>query len=295
MRKILSTFLLCFVGISFAQEASFRPLISTDLNRLHPHARGLFAGWLMNEGNGNKFIDFTGNGFHASRPVDLDANMFWQVHERGYGIKFSAGTGSRFFEVEPGIANLINVPDVTAGLTIVASVFIDSWDERRIISKSSAGSAENDHKWMLGAISSTGNKYRARIETGGSTTTLVSDDNYNLNTWMQVSVVYDNSNIILRIIEEHGSVSRKSTAATGVLASTTNDCLIGGHPGFPDDDGKVWSGNMEYIYLYNRPLTESELIEIDRDPYAMFRQPLYARILKSTAVAAARRRAIIIF
>lgn len=294
MRKLLFSFFVLFSVSAFSQpddrpERPYnRPLIGTRLIPGHPLAEKMFGAWLFNERGGSRIYDSVSGA--SATTVDQTFMDSWN-HQFGRGLlpEFTAATDREFILDDSNY----NVPDITKGFTVVAFAYVDNWNQRRIISKSIVGTNAADHRWMLGIVTSSGNKARIRVRSGGTTRTLVGTRNLQLGQWIQFSLEYDQENIHITTIEEDGFFNRDETVAGGDLVSDGNPCHIGHQPG--GDTTTNWDGQIEYIYLYNRYLSDEELKELHRDPYQMWQEPFLGRMLKIAAAAAAvdRRRFII--
>jgi len=260
-----------------------RPMLGARLIPGHPLAEKMFGAWLFNERGGSRIYDNV-YGISATTTNQTLMDSWSHIFGRELLPEFS-GVSGRYYALLAGTGEPdYNIPDITKGLTIVAFVYVDTWDQRRIISKSADGTAESDHRWMLGLITSSGNKARIRLKTGGTTQTLVGTVNLTAQRWNQFSLRYDRATMYMTCIEEDGNFVVDSQSATGDLTSDGEACFIGGQPGGGNET--EFDGQIEYIYLYNRFLSDEELRELHRDPYQLWQQPLYdVRLQVSAAVA----------
>jgi hypothetical protein len=251
------------------------PELGAALNHDHPLAIDMFAGWLFNTG-GMKVYDIvrykknssaSDGTWQGTDPPDLILTQYGRLP------KFSGLATSHYYKINDLTTVALNVPDVNKGLTIVAFVRNDDTNERRIISKALSTSGA-DHIWMLGNIST--QAWRARVNISGTTQTLVTANNTNINqAWYLVAVTYDGAELRLHTIGVNVSGSRDAlkytTAAasySGALASNGYPVYIGYNPGGASTAN--WLGHIRWIYLYNRALSVDEFYQLYYDPYQMF-------------------------
>lgn len=82
MKKLLKIFLvLCLTTTAFSQ---YKPILGRQVNLAHPLAPT--AGWLFNEGSGNKVFDLSGNGYDLT--FNAAGNVSWTSGKFGPALNF---------------------------------------------------------------------------------------------------------------------------------------------------------------------------------------------------------------
>ena len=146
-----------------------------------------------------------------------------------------------------------DVPSGNDELTITSWVNFNGFgvSDARIVSKSTS-TAEAAHYYMLSTI--TGPVLRARLKTGGTTTTLVASSG-TLSTGVDYFAVlhYDGSTMTIYL----DCVDVGNTPKSGnVDVSGSVELWIGENP---DDSGRELDGKLEDLRIYSRALSISEL------------------------------------
>ncbi|MBW2256992.1 MAG: LamG domain-containing protein, partial [Deltaproteobacteria bacterium] len=127
----------------------------------------------------------------------------------------------------------------------------------RILSKAT-GTAEADHYFMLGTISSGASVVlRFRLKTGGTTTTLIGSGALPEDTWVHAAAVYDGSFMELFL----NGIPVGSTPKTGALSTNaTVGVWIGSNP--PLASSKPWDGLIDEVRIYDRALTAADILSL---------------------------------
>jgi chitodextrinase len=207
-----------------------------------PPVSGLVAHWRLDEGGGSSAGDAAG-----SYTGTLANGAQWT------GGQIAGGVGL------DGVDDYIALPglDVAgSALTIAAwvrSTAFSSSVDQRFVSKA-AGTAEQDHYWMLGQTMVAGqNRLRLRLKTNGNTATLVaSSGNLPVGTWYHAAATYDGANMRLYV----NGVEVGSLVKTGALTTSSSASVnIGRNP----DGSNYMSGVIDDVRIYNRGLTSAEI------------------------------------
>lgn len=169
----------------------------------------------------------------------------------GNGIKFD---GNDF-------VNMSSFNVVGSAMTISAWINPASLTgDPRIISKTS-GPTEGAHRWMLGIVSGS-NQLRARIQTSGVTTTLVSGPAIPAGHWTHVAMTYDNVNVKIY----YNGVEVGSSPKSGSVSTSTDPVIIGANinnialPSYTS----YFNGTIDDVGLWNRTLSSGEIKDLYR-------------------------------
>ncbi|MEL6185598.1 MAG: ADYC domain-containing protein, partial [Myxococcota bacterium] len=144
--------------------------------------------------------------------------------------------------------------DVGSTITISAWVKPESFEgkereEARIISKTS-GLSTHSHDWMLGFGQG---RLRARIRTGGRTSTVLSHGQVDLGAWHHVAMTFDGAFIRLYI----DGVLDRAEAKTGALSARSVNVGVGSQPVGLGNRGL--DGAIDGLRVYGRALTDVEI------------------------------------
>ena len=150
---------------------------------------------------------------------------------------------------------------VGGGITLSLWLNPDNYahDDARVLSKA-IGIGENDHWWML---STQGLdrvlRFRLKTDDGEGTTTLLADSGRVLtNEWTHAAATWDGSTMrIYQNLHEVGSMVKGGGA---VAMDATISAAIGNQPLGAGD--KHWDGLIDEVRIYNRGLSEPELLYV---------------------------------
>jgi VCBS repeat-containing protein len=213
--------------------------------------------WLpLDEGSGTVAGDISGRGNHGSLV-------------NGASFASGSGDGSPFSVQFDGVNDRIDLGglDVNgSGLTLAAWFRADSFpgpsSDPRLISKAS-GLNDPEHIFMLSTIQVGSNvRLRARVRTGGTTTTLVaSSGNLSIGQWYHAAMTYDGSTLRLYLDGvQVGSMGLTGTVATNPAVNVS----VGGQPA--GAGGRNFHGRIDDARILERALTAEEVIEIVEGP-----------------------------
>jgi hypothetical protein len=201
----------------------------------------LVGWWRLDEGSGSLANDSSGNdnlGVIQGTPTWVPGILDGALQFNGTDCYVNCGNG--------GSLQVQN--QITMAFWIKTPGFTRNW--AAIITK-------GDGSWRMSRSSETGNSVHMGI--GGTTTvgnpwfdasTPITD-----NEWHHVAGVYDGT--MARIyIDDVESATR---AATGQLASSTNNVLIGENEG---GTGRLLSGTLDDVRIYSRGLSAAEVLMV---------------------------------
>jgi len=218
----------------------------------------LIGCWLMNEGTGDKIFDLSDNGnigtfdSGAARPE-------WQGGKSGSSIYFDGGDSISC----PGLGAL-SLP-----ITIVASIKRSAtgvWDpifSTHIVDDVYYGVSLNIYSsnaiWLQ--YGDGGGNFAANRNTKNGTSSLSS------NQWYTIAGVIRGQNdmdIYINGVDDGGSYSGSATS----MSTSSGVPSFGRWPALTSD--QYLTGNIEYVYLFNRALSASEIALLHREPFCMF-------------------------
>jgi hypothetical protein len=241
---------------SWKTRFSFQPCI----DELEP--RQLLTGTVLQEPLANFELD-EGSGLVADGG-DVSGSIHqasWVAGHTGSALSFDGVDD----HVDLGTPDVVSDVAASGGLTISAWIRLSSVGdagEAEIISKA-AGSGEQDQFWSLAAVGAGGqSRLQFQLKTGadpasGTTTLVASAGNLQANTWHLAVATYDGATMRLYL----DGLEVGSTAKTGEVANQGDvSAWIGGNPG--DPTGKTWDGLIDEVRLYNRPLSVSEVQQL---------------------------------
>lgn len=196
---------------------------------------GAVAHWRLDERFGAVATDSSGSG-----RTGLVSGAAWTAGTKDHALSFD-GADDR---VNAGAWDVAGT-----ALTICAWVKLDpayTDNDARLVSKA-VGSAEQDHTWML-SLTTVGadRRLRARLKTGGSTTTLIaSSGNLALDAWHHAAMTYNGS--ALRLFLDGTEVG--SAAKSGeITAAPAVEIWLGANP--PNAYSPL-RGLLDDVRIYN--------------------------------------------
>lgn len=229
----------------------------------------LIGCWLMNEGSGDRIFDLSGNGnigtfgSGAARPV-------WQGGKFGSSVYYDGGDN----------VSCPNLGTLSLPITIVASIKRSAtgvWHPIFVtheVDNCYYGAAliiqSSDKVWLQYGDGDGNTQFDRNTRHGVSSLAA--------NQWYTIAGVIRGQNdmdIYLDGIDDGGSYS--GTATT--MDTSSGEPAFGRWPALATD--QYLTGNIEYVYLFNRALSASEIALLDREPFCMFsgagRPPLIGR------------------
>ncbi len=218
----------------------------------------LIGCWLMNEGTGDRVFDLSGNGnigtfgSGAARPV-------WQRGKSGSSVYFDGGDN-------------ISCPSLGAlslPLTIVSSIKRSAtgvWDPIFVtheVDDNYYGAAliiqSSDTVWLQYGDGDGNTQFDRNTKNGASSLAV--------NRWYTIAGVIrgqNNMDIYLDGIDDGGSYSGAATT----MDTSSGEPVFGRWSALSTDP--YLTGNIEYVYLFNRALSASEIALLYREPFCMF-------------------------
>ncbi|MEM7573189.1 MAG: PQQ-dependent sugar dehydrogenase [Bacteroidota bacterium] len=214
----------------------------------------LVARWRMEAGLGNTLLDYSPNSNQG-----IVEGAAWDT-ETTEGSDFSL----RFDGVDDRVAiGNLDLTDTAMAITFWFKADDFETTDARFISKAN-GQFDEDHLWMVSSLN--GQRLRFRLNAGGNTTTLISEEDVLIpNQWMHVAAVYDGSNMRLYLDGEEIA----SQAQSGAIGSDPAvDLAIGNQPAMASGGARPFDGLIDEMRIYGRGLSAEE-IEIIRQATAL--------------------------
>ena len=233
---------------------------------------GLLARWTMEEGGGSILEDYSPNAFRGF--VDGPVYTTETIDNSQYSIRFD-GLDDRI-----DIGN-IDLTSNEMSITFWTKIEDFGIHDARFISKAS-GQQDQDHLWMVSTLD--GTKLRFRLKANGNTTTLISDEVLEPNTWYHVAAVYDNQT--MRIFLDGKEIS--STSKSGSIdSSPTTKVALGNQPEGVSGGDRPFKGWLDEVRIYgiglskdqvntiiNAPITTSVSSSFGGTTFRLFPQPI---------------------
>lgn len=209
-------------------------------------ANGLIAAYSFDEGSGASAGDATGTGHAAAL-----TNATWAAAgHAGAALSFN---GTNAWATVADAADL----RLTTGMTIEAWVRPASqagW--RTVVMKERPGGLS----YALYSSDDSNRPPAGYGNTGGSDTAAVGSAAIPLNAWVHLAATYDGSALRLYV----GGALAGTTPLAGSLLSSTSPLRIGGNGVW----GEYFSGLIDDVRVYNRPLGQAEIASDMNSPVA---------------------------
>ena len=252
------------------------------LQRHHPHARGLVAAWPMDDAGGKIVRDAAGTnhgtaaadgkwvpGLSGGTAMTFNGSSDWVTGADLASVNFDGtvpmamfawlralgGSGSDYFFV----AKEANSNQYTGWYALI-------------------GNSESGGTYKLSATAAQHNATGHRLSRVGTNT------NFSIGGWHHAGFTYDGSRSSNGIILYVDGGIEPSTSASNTWVSAQAPSGIPVTIGSRDAGGVKFNGSIHDVRIYNRALSASEVAEISRDPWAIYRPP-GINIYAATALA----------
>ncbi len=253
MRKILTILLfLCVPASGQLFMPKQKPMLGLQVNWTHPASKGLKLFLLENEGSGNKVFDLSGNGRNGTE----SGGAIWVPGQHGPALEFD---GDNDYIITP---NMGGYSEISIILKVTALAQVDGgWVN---INSNSGGDTFTGLRWdatdRVTANIGDGTNYYYGVSSTGSmpinvpvhiAMTGVAGSYPDL----YINGVYDFSGV--------GSSGAPITTSSGPVYIGT------GSKGYA-------KCRIEYVLIYNRALSASEIALLYREPFCMFKRDAIA-------------------
>jgi len=236
------------VGYWGAQKPD--PGLRCPLDRTHPLARGLWGAWIFNRPAGENWEDAVNSRIISlAGPAHVRRGLFLPAGQERYG----------------SISGI--PPDPSQGFTIAARASNDGTGVRKhhLVSRWPAWGIVLDTSAELPGL-------YGQMKFGGTEwwATFLPASNVSPGRVMSLAMMYDPSLPELRACIDGALVD--ATWLGGTVASE-GDMWLGTNGQEPDDALYRWVGEIDYVYIYERPLSVGEVQWLYREPYDIFQAP----------------------
>lgn len=224
-----------------------KPLLGQQIDWSHPLSKRLVACWVMNEGSGDRVSDLSGNNHNGM----FGGSVSWGVQH----IDFPGGNSDN---VNFGTTDF----NITNQMSIAMRLKWDHVDSNEMLfMKADEWGNANCH-WVLRC------NIAGRLTFGDLTNDAQKNtDAWTKSVWFDLVVTYDNGAV--RFFNDAAElVLDDSTASLGSKSSAV--ARLGN--GYAQLMG--FTGDIEYVYLYNYALTPQKIQQLHINPYCMF-QPVF--------------------
>lgn len=254
-----------------------KPPAGTPINYNHPLSKGLVGVVLFNEGAGKPFL----TGVQKQQVATVPAGVTWTFGPSGTAMNFDHASASYLdFGLVPSL-------DLTTQGTLLSRVYISSTTSTgyNLCCKENLSAGRNGYG--IWTQSGTGSVCKGAMElaTASTFTDYIAADLGPLSTkqWGTVGMSFNTG--AAPILAEGGrNFNTSATAAITVAGSSAFNFQVGGSSTLP---AQQWLGAIDYIYVWNRNLSLTELQQISQYPFCIY-EPASSRFhsFPSTIVVA---------
>lgn len=227
-----------------------KPLLGTPLRKGHNLAKGLVGCWLMNEGGGNQVFDLSGyknDGTLVNGPVWTGGSLVFDGDTSDQQVNL--GSLQNLFADE--VTVIIRCKDTaSAGFDFLFNNYLSTTDAWGIAAAYAQGVCIFDD------IDNNGNFNYQTVTTVGQ--------------WYHVAATIE-SDLENRLYID-GKLVGSGTSSTGGFGSFAGSMYFAGR----GIDNYHRACVIDYCFIYNRALTASEIAQLYREPFCMFkRMPIH--------------------
>ena len=226
-----------------------KPFRGTQLNRAHPLSRNLIGAWVLNERTGEMIRDSVGGYEGQFVP---SAYLRWEP----LGVHFWAA------QISLGALDLIGGK---SEFTIVSRVIKSSDNSfSRIYDHASSS--------QIGIYVTGKNHLGCTMSTNDGSIDDYSQESSPILSIGEIKTIGVSWSSITGKIQYWGDGQKQGTAdRSGAYILASNEIAYIGNRA---EGARDFRGDIEYIYFFDRELTEAEMQLIDREPYCMFTRAL---------------------
>ena len=226
------------------------PGLRCPLDRAHPLARGLWGAWIFNRSAGENWEDaVTSRIIFLEGPAHVRRGLFLPAGQDRYGS--ISGTP----------------PDPSQGFTIAAraSNYGEGVRKHHLVSRWPAWGIVLDTSAELPGLYG-----QMKFHEWEYQVTFLPASNVSPGRVMSLALVYNPNELELRTYFDG---DYKESGYPGGTATSEGDMWLGTNGQEPDNALYRWVGEIDYVYIYERPLSVGEVQWLYREPYDMFQAP----------------------
>jgi hypothetical protein len=218
----------------------------------HPISRGLVFASILNEKAGPTYD----SAFYQKGTITGDS---WNP----VGVNFTNSGGNRISFGSPARLNFMSAFTV-AFRTMWRSLGGSS--QGRIVGKS-----EKPNGWGINVSSSTQIDFGVKSNGGTNLVTSSPVGSYTYNTWYSIAYSYAGGLIVDDNVRQYKEgVLLANTWSTNMTVARFDDSAEDFRFGASKWDGYTYDGVIEYVYVWNRILSQAEVRFVAASPYGMF-------------------------
>ena len=244
-------------GWPFANPPNTQFTINTD----SPQSKGLVF-WLTTLGVNTTYLrDMSGGGNQVSAVASVTKTYIGQI---GGVIDYSASTAAHI--IVPHNDRL----DITGDLTICAWVktsSLDQTDAIGVIFSKESTAVPGVLPYLLSVMDISGKLRFIHGSGTGATDLINSNDTIAANNLSHIVAVRDISSTTLTFYINGVQDSAGWQSYTQVPTASSNDLWLGEH----QVGNRDWNGIIGEVRIYNRTLSDAEVLEIYRNPWELYR------------------------
>lgn len=224
-----------------------KPFRGIQINKTHILTRGLISCWLMNEGSGSFIKDMSGNSFNGT----FYGNTSWTKGKFGHALAFD-GSG--------------DYVQISASIPTVNIFSISFWARSnvkpngyRIFDKKSTWNAATGFTIHVEGSDDDLLAFIGANNTIGVLQNVVTS--WSSGTWYHIVAIFNGTSVFVY----RDGVYKGVVTIQAVVASIQN-LFIGKYQAAISD----WNGSIDNIQIWSRVLSNREIIQLYREPFAMF-------------------------
>lgn len=240
-----------------------KPTRGILLNTTHPLARGLVSCWLMNEGTGNKIVDYSRMG------IDLTAynTPVWSAGRKGHALLFDDVSSEYLQSDKCPVTNSDNI-------TMISWFNINDLSVHQVIMQvCDKDTADNYHLILFYATS---NVLRAATYANGVYRMAPSTITVTANKWHMAAAIFKGDEY-REIYLDAGNNFSDSFKVT--FAQQFDRMSVGGAR--DSTPGTNMSGKIGLAMIWKRALSDIEIALLYREPFCMFDVPVQVGVIGS--------------
>jgi len=194
------------------------------------------ANKLSYRGSGTSWLDLSGNsnnGTLTNGPTFSNVNQGSIVFD---GVNDYVGCGNN------------------SSINLTSYITISTWTKKAYGSSASVAidkGRDNYGAWSL-LFDVTANKVEFHCRINGTNSLVLSNTSYGNNTWTNITVVFTGTSLLMYI---NGKLDN-TTNISGTIGTNAIDFSIG-----KANDGYNWSGQVSNVFVYNTPLSATEILQ----------------------------------
>ena len=167
------------------------------------------------------------------------------------GPTFSAGNqGSIVFD---GVDDYVGCGN-NSSINLTSYITLSAWTKKAYGSSASVAidkGRDNYGAWSL-LFDVVANKVEFHCRISGTNSSVVSNTSYGNNIWTNITTVFTGTNLLIYI----NGILDNTTNISGTIGTNAIDFSIG-----KANDGFNWSGQVSNVFIYNRALTATEVLQ----------------------------------